>query len=121
MTDLYKQYKGERIKLTPEEVAAVVARDAPPEPSTDPNDYPLTALEFDAALVRLGIDREAVAPAIRTIFAADIDAMADSLARWWNLKTMTRDNAVMGLLKPVFTVTDAQIDAAWMATVGRRG
>jgi hypothetical protein len=89
--------------------------------STDPMDYPLSALEFDAALVRIGIEREAVAPAIKQIFAGDIDAMADSLARWWNLQTMTRDNEVMGLLKPVFNVTDAQIDAAWMATVARRG
>jgi hypothetical protein len=92
-----------------------------PSLSTDPNDHPLTALEFDAALVRLGIDRDAVAPAIRTVFAGDIDAMADSLARWWNLTTMTRGNEVMGLLKPIFNVTDAQIDAAWMATVARRG
>jgi len=92
----------------------------PAPPSTDPHDYPLTALEFDAALVRLGIDRDAVAPAIRSIMASDLDAMADSLARWWNLKSMTRDNAVMAMLKPVFDVTDAEIDAAWMATVDRR-
>jgi len=96
---------------------------APPaaSPSSNPNDYPLSALEFDAALVRLGIDRDAVAPAIRSIFTDDIDAMADSLARWWNLKTMTRDNPVMGMLKPVFNVTDTQIDTAWMETVARRG
>ena len=90
------------------------------QPSTNPMDYPLTALEFDAALVRLGIEKGAVAPAIKQIFAGDIDAMADSLARWWNLKTMTRNNEVMTLLKPVFNVTDEQIDAAWMAAVNQR-
>jgi protein tyrosine phosphatase len=35
MNDLYKQYKGERIKLTPEEVAVVVARDAHPPAAFD--------------------------------------------------------------------------------------
>jgi hypothetical protein len=75
--------------------------------------------DFDQT--RLGIEKAAVAPAIKQIFADDIAAMADSLARWWNLKTITCDNEVMGLLKLFFSVTDTQIDAAWIATVARRG
>ncbi len=88
--------------------------------STAPIDYPLTASEFDAALFRLGIDPDAVGPAIASVFADNFDTMADALSKWRRLVSMTRDNPTMNLLKPVFNVTDAQIDAAWMATVNRR-
>lgn len=90
------------------------------QPSTNPIDYPLTALEFTAALVRMGVDPNDVEPAIRTVFASNIDALADAVAKWRNLVTMTRDNPTMELLKPVFSITDQQIDAAWMATVAPR-
>jgi hypothetical protein len=91
-----------------------------PERSMNPVDYTLTAIEFDSALIRLGIDRDDVTSAIKSIFADDIEAKAEALSRWWNLRTINRDNQVMAILKPVFGVTDDQIDSAWMTTVNKR-
>lgn len=78
----------------------------------DPLTIPLTASEFEAALVLLGIDRDQIEPAITAAISDSVER-ARALGGWRRLTSITRDNAIMELLKPAFNVTDADIDAAW--------
>lgn len=100
---------------------AVFSPPAPPSPSTNPADYTLDAVKFEKALVLMGIDRNQVEPAIRQLHtdgAIDLATMADAIARWVRLETVERSSPVMAMLKPVFNVTDARIDAAWLEAAG---
>ena len=89
-----------------------------PAPSTDPNDYMLNAFQFEKALVLLGIDRDTIKPTIKALYDAqviDLSTYADYLARWVQLKEIKRNSPVMAILKPTYSITDAQIDAAWLS------
>lgn len=101
--------------------AIIVNPDGTKSASTDPNDYPLSAAQFETALILMGLDRNDVEPVINRIFADNAIARADALGRWRRLEEVRRDSDLITALQgqPEFDVTDEQIDTAWMQAAGR--
>jgi len=87
-------------------------KDIPP-PSTDPIDYPLNPAQFEAITSILGVTIEQIDGAIDMAIADPVDnAFAKAKAR--KSTEYNRDNPLFALLGPLLSLTDAQIDAAWM-------
>ncbi|WP_422371355.1 hypothetical protein [Hoeflea sp.] len=101
--------------------AIIVNPDGTKSASTDPKHYPLSAAQFETALILMGLDRNDVEPVINRIFADNAIARADALGRWRRLEEVRRDSDLITALRgqPEFNVTDAQIDTAWMQAAGR--
>ena len=84
-----------------------------PAPSTDPVDYPLNPAQFEAIISILGVTIEQIDGAIDMAIADPVDnAFAKAKAR--KSTEYNRDNPLFALLGPLLSLTDAQIDAAWM-------
>jgi len=82
-------------------------------PSTDPIDYPLNPAQFEAITSILGVTIEQIDGAIDMAIADPVDnAFAKAKAR--KSTEYNRDNPLFALLGPLLSLTDAQIDAAWM-------
>ena len=103
------------------EIASLKARidelTAPPVVSENPLENPLTASQFEAALILMGIDGDEIEPAIVATITDPIE-QAKAIGGWRRLVSITRDNAIMSMLKPYFSVTDEQIDEAWTQAAG---
>lgn len=101
--------------------AIIVNPDGTKSASTDPQDYPLSAAQFETALILMDLDRNDVEPVINRIFADNAVARADALGRWRRLEEVRRDSNLIAALQgqPEFDVTDEQIDTAWMQAAGR--
>ncbi|PCJ96801.1 MAG: hypothetical protein COA52_00920 [Hyphomicrobiales bacterium] len=82
------------------------------EPSTDPVDYPLNAVQFFAMLEILG-KTEAVDTAIDAI--PDTTEKAVAKAKFKHSVEFNRDDPLFAALAPVVGLTAAEIDTAWMA------
>jgi hypothetical protein len=114
-----KLIDGVRVEITQAEYDALFP--PPPPPSTDPNDYVLTAIQFEKALVLLDIDRFTIPDALKSLYTNGIitkEVYADYLSRWLQLTSIKRDSDVMAILKPIYNVTDEQIDVAWLTAAG---
>lgn len=78
----------------------------------------LSAAQFEAALLIMGVDPDEVQPAIKAVITEPV-AQAQALGAWRRLTSIRRDNETMELLKPVFNLTDAMITDAWWAAAGQ--
>lgn len=78
----------------------------------------LSAAQFEAALLIMGVDPDGVQPAIKAVITEPV-AQAQALGAWRRLTSIRRDNETMELLKPVFNLTDAMITDAWWAAAGQ--
>jgi hypothetical protein len=119
-----KMVNGEITPLTDSEWADYQDRLVPTPPSTDPNDYELTAIQFEKALVRLDIDRFTIPDALKSLYTNGTitkEVYADYLSRWLQLTSIKRDSDVITILKPTYNVTNEQIDAAWLKAAGVTG
>lgn len=84
-----------------------------PAPSTNPADYPLTKLQFEAALMALGVPLDAIDRAIDQAVTDNWQrAIAKSRVR--NSFSYDRNHPLFSMLKGPLAKTDAEIDAAWM-------
>jgi hypothetical protein len=95
-----------------------------PKLSTDPNDYELTAIQFEKALVLLDVDRFTIPDTLKSLYTDGIitkEVYADYLSRWLQLTSIKRSSDVLKILKPKYNKTDAEIDAAWLKAAGVTG
>jgi hypothetical protein len=90
-----------------------------PDPSTDPNDYPLQPFQFFAMLEIMG---QGMDPArdLNAEIGAAIDAIPDTAtravarAKYEHIEAFHRDNPLFAQLAPTLGLSDAEIEAAWM-------
>jgi hypothetical protein len=101
---------------TADQLAAIGLEVVPPPepvpPSTDPADYPLEPFQFYAMLDILGKTAQ-VEAAIDGI--QDTTQRAVAKAKFKHSTRFHRDNELFAMLAPAVGLTDAEIDAAWMA------
>lgn len=90
-----------------------VADDPLPIEVVDLLDNSLSAVQFEAALELLGIDRADVEPAISAAMAGDDVARAFALAGWRRLRSISRDNPILAVLIADMGIDGAAVDATW--------
>ncbi|MEI5680509.1 MULTISPECIES: hypothetical protein [unclassified Mesorhizobium] len=84
---------------------------APPSPSIDPNDYPLSPYQFRAMLKIAGIEGTII-EAIDGI--ADPAARAVAQAKLDFALSYQRADPLFAVIAPIVGMTDAEIDALWL-------
>ncbi len=94
-----------------EALGNTIAPYAPPVPSTNPVDYPLTPAQFRAM-----VDISGYGPDIEVALEAIEDPINKAVARAKYLYSTSyrRDSAILLMLQPAVGISDAELDALWM-------
>ena len=111
---LTKVVDGVEIKLSKDEETSLRAEWAENEAlKFHPNNVPLNPAQFHAALHLMGLTVEQVEGAI-DIAMADPAENAFAKAKVGKSLLYRRDDALFAALAPLLSITDQQIDDAWM-------
>ncbi|MBC7280048.1 hypothetical protein [Hoeflea sp.] len=84
-----------------------------PPPSTDPADWPLNRFQFEGMLLTMGVSFADIETAIAAMDSTATEK-AFAISRLRNAQTYQRNHPLIAALMPVFGLTDAAVDAAWM-------
>lgn len=85
-----------------------------PPPSTDPLDYPLDPIQFEAILRYLGFTKDQLEGYIEHTVPDGLETRYAAIAKMRNSNTYRRDHPLFGIVSAAVDLTSEEVDEAWI-------